>query len=100
MNTTSNTKIATVLLLVFFVALMPPAILLANEATLVAGNALLYVWSAVWGLFGIVVLTWAAWTNAFAITEEQVPPELREREEVVTTTESDREDATTAGGEA
>lgn len=82
---TREGKIATVLLAAFFAALLPPVLLLANRPTLIGGHSLLYAWSAVWGVFGILVLVWAAWADAFAITEDQVPPELREKEEVVTT---------------
>ena len=91
-------KIATGLLLVFFAALLPPGILLANDAALVAGQSLMYLWSAAWGVFGILVLVWAAKSDAFAVTEDQVPPELREQEDVVTATE--HEDVSPAGGEA
>lgn len=97
--TTSNRegKAATGLLLVFFAALLPPGVLLANSDALVAGQALLYLWAAGWGLFGILVLLWAARVDAFAITEDQVPPELRDQEEVVTATE--QEESSPTGGE-
>ncbi|WP_255168749.1 hypothetical protein [Natrononativus amylolyticus] len=85
--TRTEGKVAAGLLVVFYAALLPPGLLLANESTLVFGQSLMYVWSAVWGVFGILVLVYAARTDAFAITESQVPPELREQEDVATATD-------------
>jgi hypothetical protein len=42
-------------------------------------------------------LIWAAWRNAFAITEDQVPPELREDDEVTTAQTISSEDTPTGG---
>lgn len=75
-------KIAAVLLLVFFLALNPPLVYLANRQTLVLGFAPLYLWAVAWGLFGTGVLVWAAWRDAFALTPDQVPPELRDEADV------------------
>lgn len=79
---TRNGRIAAALLAVFFVATMPPAVGLANSERLVAGQATLYLWAVVWGTIAVAVLLWAARTDAFAITEDQVPPELRGQEDV------------------
>lgn len=86
-TTTREGKIAAGLLVAFYAALLPPGLLLANEPTLVFGQSLMYVWSTAWGLFGILALVWAARVDAFAITESQVPPELRDREDVATATD-------------
>lgn len=69
-------KIAVVLLVVFFIALNPPVVYLANSQELVLGTAPLYLWTVVWGSFGTAVLLWAAWRDAFALSPDQVPPEL------------------------
>jgi hypothetical protein len=82
--TNTRTRVATALLLVFFAAMLPPIVTVANTDALVAGQAFLYLWAAGWGLFGILVLVWAAAVDAFSITESQVPPELRRQDEVVT----------------
>lgn len=78
-------KVATGLLTLFFIALTPPGVLLANSDTLLAGQPPLYLWAAGWGVFGIIAFLWAAKADAFAITEDQVPPELRQQDTVVTT---------------
>lgn len=74
-------KIAVVLLAVFFIALNPPVVYLANSQELVLGMAPLYLWAVIWGTFGTTVLLWAAWRDAFALTPDQVPPELRDEAE-------------------
>lgn len=81
---TREGKIAGALLLVFFIAMNPPVVYVANEATTVGGWGLLYVWVVVWGVFAILALLWAARNDAFGLTEEQVPPEIRQQEDVVT----------------
>lgn len=72
-------KIATVLLVAFFIAMNPPVVYLANDQTTVLGVAPLYLWAVAWGLFGTVVLVVAAWRDAFSLTPDQVPPEIRDR---------------------
>lgn len=71
-------KIAVALLVVFFIALNPPVVYLANSQQVVLGMVPLYLWTVVWGVFGTAVLVWAAWRDAFALTPDQVPPELRD----------------------
>jgi hypothetical protein len=75
-------KIATVLLTVFVVAMNPPVVYVANSATTTFGIGTLYLYAIAWGLFAIGVLVWAAKNNAFALTEEEVPPELRQSDDV------------------
>lgn len=77
-------KIATVLLAVFVVAMNPPVVYVANSATTTFGIGTLYLYAIAWGLFAIGVLVWAAKNNAFALTEEEVPPELRKSDDGVT----------------
>lgn len=79
---TRTGRIAAALLAVFFVATMPPAVGLASTERLVAGQAALYLWAVGWGAVAVAVLLWAARVDAFALTEDQVPPELRERGDV------------------
>lgn len=90
-------KLTTGFFILFTIVMNPPAILLVNKQTVIAGNALLYLWSVVWGLIVSLVLIWAAWRNAFAITEDQVPPELREDDEVTTAQTVSSEDTSTGG---
>lgn len=80
-------KVAVALFALFFAALLPPAVGVANSTALVGGHAALYLWATAWGLFVIAALVWAAKRDALGITEDQVPPELREREDVVTAEE-------------
>lgn len=75
-------KIATALLAVFVVAMNPPVVYVANSATTTFGIGTLYLYAIAWGLFAIGVLVWAAKNNAYALTEEEVPPELRESEDI------------------
>ena len=91
-------KITVTILVVFTIAMNPPVIEIVDEPTLVVGIDLLYLWTVAWGISITLVLIWAAWRDAFALTEDQVPPELR-RSEDVTTIESDSRD-TTLGGES
>lgn len=89
-------KITTAILVVFTIAMNPPVILLVDTPILVAGINLLYLWTTIWGLFISVIFIWAAWRDAFALTEDQVPPELRDTDEV-TMTRSSGEEPTTRG---
>lgn len=87
-------KITIAILIVFTVAMNPPVIMLIDTPILVAGVNLLYLWTVVWGLFISVVFIWAARHNAFALTEDQVPPELRNIDEVTTRSNTDEEHTT------
>lgn len=77
-------KIATVLGILFIFMVTPPVILLVNTPTLIFGIAVYYLWMSVWGVFISAVLIWAAWNDAYALTNDQVPPELRETETFAT----------------
>ena len=77
-------KIATALGVLFAIMVTPPVIWLVNTPALVAGVSVLYLWSVAWGVFVIAVLIWAGWRDAYALTNDQVPPELRETEDVLT----------------
>lgn len=90
-------KVTTAVLVVFTVAMNPPVIELVGAPTLVAGMASLYAWTVAWGIFISLVLVLAAYRDAFALTEAQVPPELR-RSEDVTTTRPDSGDPAAEGG--
>jgi hypothetical protein len=81
-------RIAVAFLAVFTVAMNPPVVNWVASETLVLGMAPLYAWTIAWGIVASLVLVWAAWRDAFALTERQVPPELRD-ESQVTTTESE-----------
>lgn len=74
--------IVTALLAVFVVAMNPPVMYVANSATTTFGIGTLYLYAVAWGLFAIGVLVWAAKNDAYALTEEEIPPELREDEDV------------------
>lgn len=92
--------VATTLLAVFFVGMNPPVINIFNRAITVGGFNLLYVWLVVMAVFASGALVWAAYNDAFAITEDQVPPELRDSEAIVTTSgKSDNESPTPARGD-
>lgn len=90
-------KITTIILVIFTIAMNPPVIGVVDTPTLIAGMASLYGWTVGWGVFISLVLIWAAYRDAFALTEKQVPPELR-RSEDVTTTQSDLQDPVAEGG--
>jgi hypothetical protein len=77
-------KIATVLGILFILMVTPPVALLVSTPTLIFGIAAYYLWMTVWGVFISVVLIWAAWRDAYTLTNDQVPPELRETERVAT----------------
>lgn len=74
----SPRKTALGLIGLFVLAMNPPIINVVNRATLVAGMASLYLWFVGWGLLISAVLIWAAATNAFGLTNDQIPPELKE----------------------
>lgn len=82
-------KVTIAVLAVFTVAMNPPVILWVDAPVVVAGVNLLYLWTAAWGLFISAVFIWAARRDAFALTEDQVPPELREADEVMATSDTD-----------
>jgi hypothetical protein len=90
-------KVTIAILVIFTIAMNPPVIQMVDTPMTVAGIDLLYLWTVMWGIFITSTLIWAAWRNAFALTEDQVPPELRSREEVVTT-QSGSQDTTVEGG--
>ena len=91
-------KITVGILAVFTVAMNPPVISLVDAPRLVAGMSALYLWTVGWGIAITLVLIWAAWRDAFGLTEDQVPPELRETDESVPAESGRRE--STAGGDA
>ena len=91
-------KITTVVLIMFAIAMNPPVIGIVDAPALIAGIDLLYLWTVAWGIGISLVLIWAAWRDAFALTEDQVPPELRESEDVATT-ETDAGDAVAGSGD-
>lgn len=94
-------KIATVLLILFGIMLTPPVVFWVNTDGFLGGWPIMFLWAVGWALFGIAVLAWAASTGAFALNEDQIPPELREREDVVTTdTETADPGTGPEGGEA
>lgn len=88
-------KITVVVLAVFTIAMNPPVILLVDAPVVVAGTNLLYLWTALWGIFISLVFIWAAWRDAFALTEDQIPPELRDTNDVMTTATRTDEERTT-----
>lgn len=90
-------KITLAILVVFMIAMNPPVIQFVDAPTTVLGINLLYLWTVAWGVLITLVLVWAAWRDAFALTEDQVPPELRERDEV-RETETSAQDAIVEGG--
>ncbi|WP_266080655.1 hypothetical protein [Haladaptatus caseinilyticus] len=75
-------KIAAGLLILFIIAMNPPVVYIANSATTTLGMGTLWLYAVAWGMFAIIVLLWAAKHDAFSLTEEQVPPELRRTEDV------------------
>lgn len=81
--------IGTILLAVFFIGMNPPVIGFFNRATTVAGFGLLYLWLVVMAIYVSVVIGWLAYTGAYALTEDQVPPELRKKEDIVTTVDDE-----------
>lgn len=90
-------RITLAIFVVFTIAMNPPVILLVDSPTTVLGINSLYLWTVAWGIFITLVLVWAAWRDAFALTEDQVPPELRRREEVPDT-EANSQDTAVKGG--
>ena len=90
-------KITLVILGIFTIAMNPPVIQLVDAPTIVLGINSLYLWTVAWGIFITLVLVWAAWRDAFALTEDQVPPELRQREDV-RGAEANAQDAPVEGG--
>ena len=95
--TTRAGKITVAILAVFTVAMNPPVIGIVSSPTLIAGMASLYAWTVFWGVLISIVLIWAAWRDAFALAEDQVPPELRDDEHVSTTRSNTRESHTGGG---
>ena len=92
--------VATLLGVLFIIMVTPPVVLLVNTPTLVLGFPVYYLWMVVWGLFVIAVLIWAGWRDAYALTNDQVPPELRAREDIVPEhTESGAAEDTARGGD-
>lgn len=83
-------KIAAALLVIAHVALAPPLVNIADTADLVAGFAPLYLWTLFWGSVMAVILLWAARVDAWGITMDQVPPELRDRADAAGFSDADR----------
>lgn len=86
-------RLTVAFLVVFTIAMNPPVITLVDAPATVLGISSLYLWTVAWGIAVSVVFIWAAYENAFALTEDQVPPELRASEDVVTTRATERETA-------
>ncbi|WP_129115940.1 hypothetical protein [Halegenticoccus tardaugens] len=95
---TTQGKITVGFLVIFTIAMNPPVITMVDSPTTVLGINVLYLWTVAWGLLVSLVLIWAAWQDAFALTEDQVPPELREAEGVETARPETSEEAPTGGG--
>jgi hypothetical protein len=70
--------IALILLTVFIIAMNPPVVYIADQATTTFGLGTLWLYAVGWGLFAISVLLWAAKNDAFGLTQADVPPELRD----------------------
>ncbi|WP_254864679.1 hypothetical protein [Halovivax gelatinilyticus] len=87
-------KIAAVLLVIAHVSLAPPIVSAFNTPELVAGFPPLYIWTLLVGSAMAIILLWAAWIDAWGITMEQVPPELREKTGVIGFTDTDRDETT------
>jgi len=90
-------KVTIAVFVMFMIAMNPPVIGIVDAPVLIAGIDSLYLWTVVWGIFVSLVFVWAAWRDAFALTEAQVPPELRD-EENVTTTQSDADSGDSVAG--
>lgn len=80
---TREGKIAAVLLIVFGIMLTPPVVFWLNTDALVGGWPVMLLWAIGWAFFAVAVLAWAVSTDAFAINDDQVPPELARQEEAV-----------------
>lgn len=76
----------------------PPVISVFNQATTVGGFSMLYLWLVVMSVFVSLGLAWAAHSDAFALTEDQVPPELREKEDIVTMADKSRNEEPSTEG--
>lgn len=74
--------------------LNPPVVTAIDSATPVFGAAPIYLWIVGWGLVPVAVLLLAARTDAIGLSEQQVPPELRDR----AGTDSGRADTATTDG--
>lgn len=77
-NLTREGRLATAFLVVFGAMLAPPVVYWVNTPALVAGWPVMFLWAVGWASVGVAVLAWAAWTDAFAINDAQVPPDLAE----------------------
>ena len=86
-------KIAAVFFVIFLVALNPPVVTAVSSSTLFMGFAPLYLWFVCWGVFGSLILVWAAQENAFGLTENQVPPELNSAEKTSLDPDGDQNDS-------
>lgn len=86
---TQNGKIALGLLLIAYAMLAPPLVGLADSPELVVGVPPLYIWTLFWGCCMGVILLWAAWTDAWGIRTDQIPPEIRDQTDVIGFTDTD-----------
>lgn len=91
-------KITIGFLLIFTISMTPPVVYLVDAPTTVFGINQLYLWTAVWAILVSLVLVWAAWRSVFALSEDQVPPELRDTD-VMTDRSGNAENSTTRGSE-
>lgn len=92
-------KITIGFLILFTIAMTPPVVYLVDAPRTIFGITQLYLWTAVWAILVSLVLVWAAWRSVFALSEEQVPPELRDAEDVMTGRSGSVEDTTVRGSE-
>ncbi|MDG5776854.1 hypothetical protein VB773_22150 [Haloarculaceae archaeon H-GB2-1] len=67
---------AAVLFLLAVLALNLPVVGVANRATPVLGVAPLFLWFVGWGVVVCLALVWAAYHDAFSLTDADVPPEI------------------------
>lgn len=88
-------KISVSLLIVLFILILPPTIHIIGGMLGIAS----FFFLVTLGLFGIAVLVWAALSNTLALSEDQVPPELRKQEDVVTVENDEQEGSAALGGE-
>lgn len=89
--------IAAALLALAGLMLSPPVVFVVNTERFVAGWPVTFLWAVGWAAVAVVVLAWAARTGAFSLTDDQVPPALRDREEALASEET--ADGTVAGSE-
>jgi hypothetical protein len=74
-----SARVTTTLVLGLAVLMLnPPAIQRIDDPTPTVGMAPLYLWIVFWGLVVVGAFLWAALKDAFGLSNDQVPPELRD----------------------